>query len=275
MRGRLAYLEGLFACLPIRIDMMLRSSCVALCLTAAVVLIATVEAASAQRFSLRSGAQAVQSLSVGYYVIDFAFNGDNPPPARFDFDEPAFGLVYTRPHFLVTFALGNQDPDADREDLRLLDVSLTTWGELRLKGLSAGPTRFYLPIALHGGHRRVSPQNENESILESFNVTVFGLGLGAALDHTFGERAFFEARANPIIGLASSSLTDAFGLAYLVDADTQLHLAGLFGRLGLSVGYTFRYQVWNVNASDLFADATDDIFDYKGFFHLFRVGVNF
>ena len=240
----------------------------------AVVLMATADAALAQRFSLRSGAQAVQSLSVGYYGIDFEFNGDNEPPARFDFDQPVYGLIYTRPHFLVTFGLGNQDPNESREDLRLLDVSLTTWGELRLKGLSAGPTRFYLPIALHGSHRRVSPRNENETILESFNVTVFGLGLGAALDRTFGEQAFFEARVNPIIGLASSSLTDAFGMAYLIDADTQLHLAGLFGRLGLSIGYTFRYQVWNVNASDLFADATDDIFDYKGLLHLVRIGVN-
>ena len=89
------------------------------------------------------------------------------------------------------------------------------------------------------------------------------------------DAAFFEARANPSIGIATSSLTDAFGLAYLIDADAQLHWANLFGRLGLSLGYTFRYQVWNVNASDLFPDATDDLFDYKGLLHLFRVGLNF
>ena len=252
-----------------------RPSSVAACLLAAAVLMTLAGDASAQRFSLRSGAQAVQSLSVGYYVIDFEFDGDEEPPFSFNFDQPAYGLIYTRPHFLVTLAFGTQNPDADGlGDLRLLDVSLTTWGELRLRGLSAGPTRLYLPIVLFGNHRRVSPRGNNESILEDFNVSVLGLGTGLALDRTLGQTAFVEARINPIVGIATSSLTDAFGLAYLVDADLQVHRAAVFGRLGLSFGYTFRYQVWNVNASNLFPDATDDIFDYKGLQHILRAGVN-
>jgi hypothetical protein len=32
--------------------------------------------------------------------------------------------------------------------------------------------------------------------------------------------------------------------------------------------------VWNVNVSDIFPDATEDLFDYKGQQHLFRVGLN-
>jgi hypothetical protein len=252
-----------------------RSYFVVVCLLAATVSMAPAGAASAQQFSFRSGAQAVQSLSVGYVLIDFTFDGRNEPPFRFDFDQPAYGLVYTRPHFMVTLALGNQHANDSRlADLRLIDVSLTTWGELRLRGLSAGTTRFYLPIVLHGNHRRVSPRTEEESLLDAFNVSVLGLGAGLALDRTFGDATFFEARANPIVGIATSSLTDAFGLAYLIDADAQLHRAALFGRLGLSLGYTFRYQVWNINASDLFPDAADDLFDYKGLQHLLRVGLN-
>lgn len=251
-----------------------RSYFVAACLTAAVFL-ASAEAASAQRFSLRSGAQAVQSLNAAVYFINFEFKGDEEPDFNFNFDQPAYGFVYTRPHFMATVAYGTQSPDDEgRQDLSLIDVSLTTWGEFRLKGQDAGPTRFYFPIALYGSYRRVSPGDAAATTLDAFNISVFGLGLGLALDRTIGQTAFFEARANPVVGLATSSLTDAFGTSYLIDADTQLHLAGLFGRFGLSLGYTFRYQVWNINTSDLFPDEIDDLFDYKGLQHLLRVGVN-
>ena len=252
-----------------------RSAFVAALLLMAVLLLWPVRTAAAQQFSFRSGAQAVQTASVGYYLINFEFDGDTDPLFLFDFDEPAYGLIYSRPHFLATVALGGQSADGEgREKLRLLDVSLTTWGELRLSGLSAGQSRAYIPIALFTNHRRVSPQGSASSLLDAFNVTVLGLGAGLGLESVLGERVLFEARANPVFGLATSSLADAFGTAYLIDADAQVHLAQLFGAVGLSLGYSFRFQVWNVNTSSLFPDATDELFDYKGRQHLFRVGVN-
>ena len=105
-------------------------------------------------------------------------------------------------------------------------------------------------------------------------MTVLGLGAGLALESVLGKTVLFEARAYPILGFATSSFTNAIGSAYLIDADAQLHLAQLFGAVGLSLGYSFRYQVWNVNASNFFPDAADALFDYKGRHHLFRMGVN-
>ena len=65
----------------------------------------------------------MQSLSPGYSLIDFEFDGDEAPLFLFDFDQPAYGFVYTRPHFLVTLAVGDQSADEEgREDLRLVDV---------------------------------------------------------------------------------------------------------------------------------------------------------
>ena len=109
-----------------------RFAFVVVMLWTAVVLLAPGRA-SARQVSFGSGAQAVQSLSVGYYLIDFEFNGDERPLFVFDFDQPAYGLVYSRPHFLFTFALGDQSADGEgHEALRLLDISFTTWGELGL-----------------------------------------------------------------------------------------------------------------------------------------------
>jgi hypothetical protein len=261
-------------CSSIRIDGMPRPVFVAMILWTAA-LLSPGQSASAQQFSFRSGAQAVQSLSAGYYLINFEFDGEGEPLFAFDFENPAYGIVYTRPHFLVTLALGDQNTDdAGHEKLRLLDLSLTTWGELTLPGMNAGPSRAYVPIALFSNYRRVSPEGSDGSLLDAFNVTVLGLGAGLGLESALGETVLFEARANPVLGLASSSLADGIGTAYLVDADAQLHLAHLFGAVGLSLGYSFRLQVWNVNTSDLFPEATDELFDYKGRHHLFRVGIN-
>ena len=256
------------------IYVMPRSAFVVVMLWTAAVLLAPGRA-SARQVSFRSGAQAVQSLSVGYFLIDFEFDGDERPLFVFDFVEPAYGLVYSRPHFLVTFALGDQSADGEgHEALRLLDVSFTTWGELRLAGMSAGRSRAYIPIALFSNHRRVSPQGSPSSLLVAFNVTVLGLGAGLGLERVLGETVLFEARHSRILSFATGALSDCFGSAYLIDADAQVHLAQLFGAVGLSLGYSFRLQVWNVNTSNLFPDATDELFDYKGRYHLFRVGIN-
>ena len=176
---------------------------------------------------------------------------------------------------LEQMIVGDQSADDEgHENLRLLDLSLTTWGELGLGGMSTGRSRAYIPIVIFSNYRRISPQDAGSTLLDAFNVTVFGLGLGLGLESVLGEKVFFEARANPGIGFATSSLTDAFGSTYLIDADGKLHLAQLFGAVGLSLGYSFRFQVWNVNSSNLFPDAADEFFDYKGRQHLFRVGVN-
>jgi hypothetical protein len=87
-------------------------------------------------------------------------------------------------------------------------------------------------------------------------------------------RGLLEARAHPIIGLATTSLGDALGSARLVDAHVQVHAPPLFGRFGLTVGYSYRTQVWNVDASDLFDELTGDLFDYRAQTHLLWAGIN-
>ncbi len=266
---------GLPPCvLSIRSGLMPRPILLAACLLAAA-LAGPVRCAPAQLFSFSSDRERpVQAVWLGYYLIDFDFDGDAEPLFSFEFDDPAYGLVYSRPNFLVTFAYGEQRAGADREGLRLVDLSLSTWGELHLAGLATGRTRVFVPIVLATNYRRVAPSGRNAEGLEAFNVTVLGLGAGLGLAHPIGENVRFEARAHPVFGLASSSFVDALGTARLLDADAQVHLGRLFGRVGLSLGYGFRSQFWNVNASNLFPDVTDELFDYKGRHHLFRMGVN-
>jgi hypothetical protein len=251
-------------------DLMPRSLIVASCLLVAGLLVTT---ASAQNFSFNADRPiAVQAVSFGYYLIDFDYDGESDPPFRFDFNNPAYGITYSRPSFLVTLGYGQQDADnAGSEALSLLDLTLTTWGDFVLS--ASDRARLFVPVVLYSNYRRVSPQEDSAS-LDAFNVTVLGLGAGLGASQQLGERVLLEARAHPIFGLASSSFVDGVGSARVLDADVQLHLAQLFGKVGLSFGYTFKSQTWDVNASNLFPDLTDDLFDYRGTQHLFRAGIN-
>lgn len=234
-----------------------------------------VRVAPAQFISFDADPQRpIEAVSAGYFLIDFAFDGDEEPLFSFDFDGPAFGLAYSRPNFLATLAYGEQNADADEEGLRLIDFSLTTWGAAYLAGTGTGPTQLFVPIVLFAHLRRVSPTGRDIPEIEAFNVTVVGLGAGLGLSQALGRGSRFEARAHPGLGLASSAFVESFGSSWLVVADAQLHLGPLFGRYGLSLGYAFRHQVWNINVSDLFPAISDELFDYRSRQHLVRLGLH-
>lgn len=228
--------------------------------------------AAAQGF-FDSSRRAVQSVSVGVFLIEFEFDGEEEPLFSFDYAAPAYSLVYTRPNFVLTAGYGQQAASDDQEALRLVDLTISTWGALYSVPFRDG-TRGFLPLVLFSNYRHVAPRGAGDSFADAFNVTVLGLGAGVGLTQFVGENGLFEVRVHPIFGLASSSFTDAIGSARLLDADAQLHLGRIFRRAGLTLGYTFRMQVWNVNASNLFPDLTDDLFDYRGQQHLVRLGIN-
>ncbi len=233
--------------------------------------------ASAQLFSYEEEApRPTQSLSFAYHLIDFTYTGGADSIATFDYVDPGYGLVYTRPNLFVSIALGNTR-NAASENVQLLDASFFTWGEFRLsRGRGSRQRHFFIPIALHSHYRRVS-HNEDvlaEASADAFGVTVLGLGTGLGFSGQLGKRVQLEARATPVIGLAARSFGDATGSARIFDADATLHFGPFVGRLGLSAGYGFRVQVWNINASSLFPDAARDFYDYRGQQHTFRVGIN-
>lgn len=245
------------------------------CLLTLSVVFSLPQQATAQGFSFGRDQLAVQSVTAGVYLVDFQFNGNAEPTFLFNFNEPAYGLVFTRHNLMATFAFGTQQANENQESLQLLDASLAAWGQLRLLSLGSDDrTRLFLPIMFYSHYRRVAPRGNDDALVDAFRVTVLGLGTGLGLVHPVSNRALFEARATPVFGLATTSVADALGTSYLIDVDAQVHLVELFGKMGLSLGYNFRSQVWNVNASDLFPDVTDELFDYRGHHHLFRLGLN-
>lgn len=229
--------------------------------------------AHAQMFSYGGDRpRSVQSLSFAYKIVDFNFDGEASAQQTFEFAGPAFGVYYTRPNVTASITYGPDAEDSDR-DLRLLDAAIMTWGELVLTG-SPASTRLFIPIAIHTNYRRVAPRGSENSIIDSFNLTVLGLGVGLGYSADVRESIRVEARAIPVIGLALRAFGDSAGSSYLFDTDLRIHFMELLGRIGLTAGYGFRTQVWNVDGSDLLLGAQDDLLDYSGGQHVFTVGLN-
>ena len=227
------------------------------------------EAAEAQNI-LPGRGSGVQSVAVGYFPVDFAYAGDAPASLRYDFSQPAWGVIYARRGMQASAAVGSQ---SGQPSLRLTDISVMTWRRLIVQ--QARRTEVYLPAILAFGYRLVSPRSDSGESLEGYNATSLSIGLGAGLNYYMRDSRYVSLRAWPSIGVVTSTFTDAYGVVYQSEADAQLHLADIFGRFGLTVGYSVRYQIWNVNTSTILSDVADELYDYNGIMHTVRAGVNF
>ncbi len=227
--------------------------------------------ARAQMFSYAvQRPQAVRSLSFAYVMIDFDYRGGGEPPARFDYAAPAYGLLYSQPNLRASVAYG-RDTDAGGRELRLLQASISTWGNLWLTNRTTG---LAVPIGIVSNYRRVVPEGSEDSLVDGFNVTVLGLGAGLSYAAEFSDHVSAVARAMPSIGLALHAFGDTAGSSYLFDGIVEIKAIEIADRFGVSVSYGYRAQVWNVGASELLIGQTDDLFDYVGSEHTISLGLN-
>lgn len=223
---------------------------------------------------------AGQALLGTWSPIDFSYEGgDEDPFLRYDFSNPAYGVTYLRPNFEAHLVFGRQtvaDGTGGTLERDLTDAAIETWASLPfLPEFGGEALRLTLPILLHSDYRRVgnSESGNDENPADDFNFTTIGLGFGLGVENYFSDRALLEARVIPALGLALRSFGDATGRSALLTAAVTLHTAPFAGRFGLSLGYSFRWQDWNVNASSVFRN-NRDIFDYRSTQHLVRIGLN-
>ncbi len=213
-----------------------------------------------------------QTVEATVSLIDFSFDGSDSEEPAFDFNEPAYGLAYARPGFLARFARGTQG--GGDESLTLTDFLITASGAWRPWSRSRGsgiqPT---IPLGVHSGYRRVS-RDEDRGTFDAFEFTTLALGAGLGAEAQ-GARAQWRVRVIPMIGIAQRSLGSDTGSSTMLDANTRLTLGPLNDQFGISFGYGFRWQAWDVDASDFNEAATNDTFDYTGTMHTFRIGILF
>lgn len=243
----------------------------------AVLLVLCGDPARAQGFSYeRETPRATQSLNVVLAPVRFVYAGDENPAERFDFNDVVLGVAYTRPSVQLALAYGTDITAGDdaQNRMKLIDASFHTWGDVGLSWpFSSGRSKVFVPVVLHSGYRRVAKSEAAASAIDAFSVTALGIGAGIGLDAQLA-KLHLEARATPLIAIASRSFGDATGSSTMFDGDLMLHLGPLVGRFGLSFGYGFRAQRWKVGASNLLRDADDDLLHYTGTQHVFRTGLS-
>lgn len=205
-------------------------------------------------------------LSVAFVPVHFELDHPNPTVA-FDFEEPVYGLVFTRAGLHASVYRGNSTSGS--RDFDLFDINIAIQGELlgdRFEGQS-----FFVPLMLHSTYRRVRRVEQN-SEFAAFEYTGIGLGAGIGLRHQLGSMGIV-ARATPGIGIATRSFGASGGRTTLVDSDIELRFDRLTSRFGLLVGYGFRLQNWRVGGPDAFDAAGSGKVTYRGSNHALRVGL--
>ena len=236
-----------------------------------------------------SAPQGIGGLSLVYKAIDFDFAGTIPPDLPeadqpLAFEGPAFGLAYTRPNLSATVAYGSESRVSSR-GVRVFDATVIAENNL-IDLASSESSRLYVPVLLLSNYRRAALRRTGDSIRGIFSVTVLGLGtgLGWSIQPGGSGNTRIEGRATPVLGIALRSFGDSTGSSWLLDADVHVHRLNVFGRLGLSIGYGFRFQAWNLGGTEIspfpgvvapqVPTEQRDLYDYSGSQHVVSLGLN-
>ena len=233
------------------------------------------EAATAQPFFFGNERPRESSAAMfSYSIINFEFDGKDAPTQVLSFDSPVYGLTYSRSNLYTSFAFGSQTAsDTTSNDLSFLDFSGSIWGEAFLsEAATEAAHRVFLPITLYFNFRKVAPKGID--VLEEFNISTIGLGLGLGYYGAFNDNVLLEMRSTPVFGLAVRSFGDSAGTARLLDTDIQLHIGSVFDTIGVSFGYHFRVKIWDVKTSSVFGNLSQDLFNYRENNQSFSIGLN-
>lgn len=239
---------------------------------AALLLLALLPVAAQAQISYGGGPEAYQSVTPAYIGVDFTFDGGELPESSFEFVEPVWGVVYTRPGFAFSAARGRQKA-SDADDLTLTDVLLLGYGAFTPFRSESRSFELLLPVGLSSGYRKVS-RDSDDSVIQAFEFTTLSIGAGLGFGHRT-EKTNLLVRAMPFYGLATRSIGNENGSTTTFDADVELGIGPLTDRFGVTLGYGFRWQKWNLKASAFFEGISNETFDYSGTMHTFRVGLLF
>ena len=216
------------------------------------------------------------AITASFSLVDFEFNGETAPPTLLDFSEPAYGLTFSRSNFFASVMWGTQNAsDSTQTDLSFVDFSLFAWSEIFFSPEArSAEKRFFVPIVLFSNFRRVGPRS-NSGSLDEFNIATLGLGLGVGYYGKLSDTFTLELRSTPGLGYAAQSFGESSGISKMIDTDFQVHFDSVFNSIGLSFGYSFRIQDWDIRATSIFGSVSRDLYDYKSVSHSLSLGVNF
>ncbi len=218
---------------------------------------------AAQNWSSDRGRQG-GGLSIG--IIDHAYAGSQTTGELYDYQGVGFGLSYLGRQVRASLLFASS-----AEPRTFLDISAVGWLAPSFARIKRENTSLSAPLAVLAAWRRTSAEKN----VAPLGASALLFGAGGEWVQSIGDRAGLELRAIPLIGITGSQIADAVGLSWAVDTEARFFIAEVFSRFGLTLGYTFRYQLWNINGSRAFADSVDEVYDYDSRVHALSAGVWF
>jgi len=221
--------------------------------------------------------RAVQSVSLVYATVDFNYNGAGSQTARYDFDNPAYGIRFARTGFDFTVLYGSQDArtidGVQQTNLTYVSADLFISGRFGL--YQKDENLIYVPIGLYSGYKVVAESFRGGSSGNEFNFTALALGAGLGFTGELSSRLEITGQAFPSIGFASRSVQGLAGNVRTLHVSLDAHLKNIFGRFGLSLGYGLVGQEWRINSDNFLEVVDDEIFDYTSLMNTIKLGINF
>ena len=203
-------------------------------------------------------------LSVG--IIDHRYTGDADVGGGISYQGPAFGLSYTGPQLRATGLFTRFDGKHTLINLSGIGWLLPSFTLKRLDN-----TIVAVPIGALAAWLRTSGDDDTAPL----GTQAILLGAGGVLEQQLGSRTVIKLRAMPLAGFTATELTDALGFSWAADAEARLEIDQFFSSLGLTIGYIFRYQVWNVNGSRVLSSLVDEAYDYTSAIQIISVELKF
>jgi len=208
---------------------------------------------------LGSFAQPADTRGVGLIVgVDnFSYTGNLSDGLRYDYQGQTLGIAYRQPYLNASVVVGPRTPT-------LVDISASVWPGLRL--LSSTRLGLTIPVMITSGHRRSLLSGSSSR----WTATRLGVGTGVLW---MPPRTEVAVRAIPTFSVVSSELSSGYGLAPGAEFEALLPVRVGAGNI-IELGYTFRYQVWNVNARQSVGDV-DSYYDYRSLTHGVHAALRF
>ncbi|GEM_PF-4441278 len=215
-------------------------------------------------FSLAPSLETPFSLGGGYYALHF--QPDEGSTSELSYTAAAYGIYYARSDLEASLVYG---PSTRRSGYhRLLDAAFLVHYPLVL--WHTDRVQWSIPLGLEVRYRAVNKQAEQAE--PAFQAMSFLIAAGPALRARVGNLQV-EGKATYALGISSRPFSNQTGRASRAGVHVRLHLRDLFSSYGLTLGYGYSIQEWNI-ASSVFSRERATRWHYRDAMQIVTLGVN-
>lgn len=245
-------------------------------LLAVLICLSGVSSSSGRQFTSPDIFRPDIGAGVSYTATEFTFDGFDcsdfcEQTGEFKFSGPLYGVFVSRQGMMLSLARGTQKGSSEViGDRELITANILAWTALNPFGMDdPDDLRVFVPVGIHSGYRKLSRDGDAGKV-DEFESTVIGLGAGLGVEK-ISRRTLFAARVMPFAGIASRSVGFGQGYTTMLDADVEISFGPAFGKFGLLVGYSFRWQKWSLDNIGIVGSEGDQ--EYRETRHGFRLGL--